>query len=534
MSTRPGQGLGEASVWGLSRQKHRNPPLRVLTGLSWQDRPSPGTPASNLSRPVLQLLLLTPFLSAPAHLVDTQSLYIAVDDEFDRRFEAAGDDAAKLWDLVEWCERTKLDKEANTALRKLIKVEPDHARARKKLGHVRFDGQWFTSEKKLEAYQEKEAARLAKEQGLIKWKKQWVREQDIPFLERGLVRGPDGDWWTEDDLEKHEEGWVRQDLVWVSPQEAEKIGEGLWKCGEEWLDLEGANRYHARPNQPWRIPSDRLILRTTCTREVAAGAILEMERAVPDLVKIFGRMPDQKVEVFLSGNGAILGTLCSEGFGGMPAIEGRGLIESVEIVFAESWFHVEERTWHGVASTWWDPSEENGARFGPHRARAAMGLGFADAIDPSPKAVEKLIQKKGPFDGFAESYYAEKQLPEWFRWGASCYVGRYYAAQVERGGDPFWTRKWSVDNLKRKGGLPSFLRGVFEMEMTGREEDSRNVLSAGLLMAFILDGQCGPVRAAHAELKVALKEGKDPGKILDKLRKEIEKHEDELRAFAGL
>lgn len=455
------------------------------------------------------------------------------DEVYERRLEEAGKDPGLLWDLVIWCEDTDREKEAQSVLRRIVRIEPDHLRARQKLGHISYDGEWFTTEKKLAAYKAKEEERLAKERGYVRYKKTWVHPDDLPFLERGLVRGPDDQWWTEEDLDHHEKGWLRQDLVWVSPDEAGKMEEGLWKCGDQWLSQAEADRYHSKLETAWLIPSDHLVLRTTCSRETAMEAIGHMERGFPDLVRLFGRAPSAPVEVFLAGSGGELGTLCAGGQQGVPPIETRGLIESLEAVFAESWYQPEPETWLGAGASWWDPKEDNGDKFGVHRARFALGLSVVDALDPSPKAVEKLLKKKGPYEGFAASYYKEKQLPPWLRWGAAVYVSRYYPDQVGRGGDPFWTRKWSVGNLERRGGFPGALRTVFDMELTGREQDNQMSLAAGLLVAFILDGECAPVRGAHAELKAALRQGEAPGKALSKLRKELEAHEEDLRAFAG-
>lgn len=479
---------------------------------------------------MLHLLLTLAAAPIPAPALETPPL-LAPDEPYEERLKAAGENPKKLWDLVIWCEDTEREKEARSVLRRLVRVDPDHLEARKRLGHLRYDGQWFTTEKKLEQYKAKEEERLARERGYVKYKRQWVHPDDVPFLERGLVRGPDGQWWTEGDLQKHEAGWSRQDLVWVAPEEAEKVEQGLWKCGEDWLELAAADRYHARIGTPWRIPSDHLVLRTTGKRETATAAIDQMERAFPDMVRLFGRAPASPVEVFLAGSGVELGELCAGGRGGLPPVETRGLIESMEAVFTESWYDPEAETWHGMGASWWDPSEPNGDKFGVHRARFALGLSFVEAVDPSPKAVGKLLKKKGPHEGYADSYYAEKALPAWLRWGAAIYASRYY---LDQAANPTWVREWSVDNLKRRGGLPSFLREVFEMELTGREPDARATLAAGLVVAFVLDGDCPPVRAAHAELKAALRAGDDPAKALGKLREAVEEHEKDLRAFAGL
>ena len=458
-----------------------------------------------------------------------------LDDAYQKRLEAAGSDVDKLWDLAIWCEDTGRDKEASSVLRRLIRIDPDHRRAREKLGHILYDGQWFTSEKKLAKYKAEEEARRAKEQGLVEFDGRWVDPGDLPFLERGLVRGPDGAWRSPEELKKLEEGWVLQDLIWIAPDEVDQLDAGLWKCGEEWLDLAAANRFHRRIEHPWRIPGEGVILRTTAARETAEKALPEMERAYREMRRVFGRLPAEPVEAFLAGRADELGLLCSEGLRGHGPIDGRGLIESMEALFGESWIDPESGRWLGAGVSWWDPNESDGDKYGVHRARFALGLSFVEALDPSPKSLAKLrkARKKGLPKGFAASYYAEKKLPPWLRWGSAVYAARYYRDQVQRGGDPFWTRVWSVENLKRRGGLPP-LDEVFSMEVSGGPSDTRFTLAAGLVVAFLVDGSCVEVRERMDEFRAAFREGKETGKILAKLRKEVEKHEKELRAFAGL
>ncbi len=482
-------------------------------------------------------LILTVAAAPGAHstpIAPPSSIAAPRDDAYDRRLADAGADPAKLWDLVIWCEDTDREKEARSVLRRIIRADPDHTKARDKLGHIRHDKQWFTTQKKLDTYKAKERDRIAKEQGLVKYEGDWVHPDDLPFLERGLVRTPDGQWMTPDDLKKLEAGWERQDLVWVAPDEMKNVDAGLWKCGEDWLSPEDADRYHARLGRPWVIPSDHLTLHTNCSRDTATKAIEQMERAFSDLVRVFGKAPGKSVPVFLAKNAVDLGSLCTEGNAGAKPIETRGLIESLKTVFAESWYDPSIDTWLGMGASWWDAGEEHGDQFGVHYARMALGLSFVDAVDPSPKAVANLMKKKGSYVGFAKSFYDEKEFPPWFRWGAASYASRFYLDQVKTGGDPEWVRKWSVDNLRRRGGLPSDLSTIFEMELAGGARDAQMTLAAGLVVAFVMDGECPPVREAHAEFKAALRSDKDPGKILEKLRKQIEKHETDLRAFSGL
>jgi hypothetical protein len=155
-------------------------------------------------------------------------------------------------------------------------------------------------------------------------------------------------------------------------------------------------------------------------------------------------------------------------------------------------------------------------------------------MDPSPKTIEKL-NKKGYSADFVESFYAEKDIPAWLSWGAACYGARYYEDNsVARGGDQWWVRKWTIDNLKMQGGLSS-LRLVFDFELNPQNKGTKSLVrGAGLIMSFIIDGGCAEATLAHAELKQALRAGKDTKKLFDSLRKTVEAHEADLRTFAGL
>ncbi|HIF41405.1 MAG TPA: hypothetical protein EYQ74_09935 [Planctomycetes bacterium] len=456
------------------------------------------------------------------------------DAEFDKRLADAKGDAEKLWMLYQWCVDTSRDASGKETLRAVIKADTDHLEARKALRHVRHEGRWYTSQKKVDQAIAKQRDKEAKDAGLVKHDGQWVEPADLPFLEKGLVRGPNGDWLAPEDLERLEGGWVRQDLVWVSPEEIPKMKEGLWKCGEEWLTTDEADRHHGRFERSWVIPSDHLELWTSCSRATAKKAIGEMERCYRDMVKVYGTPPSGRIRVALFKSSDQMGFFAAESAAGRPAADGRRLVEALSSTFMESWLTDKGKGWLGAGASFWDASQENGDSFGVHDARMAFGLSFVDRMDPSPKAIEKLT-KKGYRADFVESFYGEKDIPAWFSWGAACYGARYYEdSSVGSGGDQWWVRKWSVDNLKRQGGL-SFLRPVFDLELDPQNRRTGSLINgAGLIMSFIVDGGCAEVIEAHAELKQALRAGKDSKKLFGALRKSVEAHESELRAFAGL
>ena len=150
----------------------------------------------------------------------------------------------------------------------------------------------------------------------------------------------------------------------------------------------------------------------------------------------------------------------------------------------------------------------------------------------------------GVAQAFAGGFWDEKKIPSWLRYGAATYVERYFKDSfVGPDGDPLWARKWSLQNLANKGGLDS-LDSIFEMRLSPDDHDgsAKRLNQSGLLVAFVLDGECPPVVKAHGKLKAALKAWKkNPSKgasavtkAVTGLEKAIDKNSKALRAFAGI
>ena len=165
-----------------------------------------------------------------------------------------------------------------------------------------------------------------------------------------------------------------------------------------------------------------------------------------------------------------------------------------------------------------------------------------DAIDPS-RIASKAARKAGPAADFLEQREAEKRLPAWLTWGAAVYAERFYRDQsidleATPDADPWWTRTWSISNLNDAGGIGA-MADIFlvEMDPAQSKKARHQLLKAGSLVAFILDGGCAPVQEAHAALKTALieagLEGPVDKKIIAALEDAIRAHEAELRAFVG-
>lgn len=455
--------------------------------------------------------------------------------EYEKKRAEAGDDVAKLWDLYLWCEAFGMDKEGRSCLRAILKVDDGHREAHEKLGHLEYDGKWFTSKSKLEKYKKEEEKRRAEEEGLVRFGDEWVPADDLPFLERGLVRDADGEWVSKEDLEKQEAGWVRQDLVWVSPVEKENIDKGLWKCGEEWKTLAEANEYHSRLGQWWVIPTDYFVLHTTLDRDAAMEVVDHMDRAYRDLNRLLGGSPEGKVVVTMLRSSEQYGRLAAGG-NGIPPVETRGLSSLHYAFLADIWFSAEGE-YIGGGVGYWNTEDPDGAAWGRHSARHAAALSLIEAADPSPGFIAKA--RKSKLQGLKpDEFWSEKRFPEWFRFGLASYADRYFIDQfVGQGGNAEWAREWSVQNLLAKGGLRP-IPDLFKLRLDlNKFDDSSKMLNEfGLLVAFAIDGKNPEVSAAYGAVKGALR-GDDPKALalaFKGLQDAIVKNEKALLEFAGI
>ena len=254
-------------------------------------------------------------------------------------------------------------------------------------------------------------------------------------------------------------------------------------------------------------------------------------------MRIFGKAPDAPIAVLIFREQAQYETFAAgDQDAGIPTTESHGISSVHYAYFADLGVDPVTQELSPMGVSYWDASTENGNRFAIHSVRHALGQSFADAIDPSPKALEKARETQ-EFD--PKAFWEEKKLPAWLRWGASAYAERYFVdTLVGVGGNSKWAREWSVSNIVGRGGLRS-LKDVFECDVTneGGPDSQKLINEVGLVMAFIMDGECEPVKAKYKTLQEAILEGKEARAITlaaNAVQAEVEKHEAELRKFAGI
>ncbi|MEQ1729908.1 MAG: hypothetical protein ABL982_16200 [Vicinamibacterales bacterium] len=464
------------------------------------------------------------------------------DLEFEKRKTEAGDDTTKLWKLYEWCRDSKREKEGKTILKKIVKVDPTHKDANVALGNLFHDGKWFANQKKIDEYKKEQEVAEKTAQGLVQWKDQWVPPEDVPFLDRGLVRDPNGNWTDPEEAQKLAEGWARQDLDWIPPAEKENVEKNLWKCGDQWLPIAEADTYHAELLQWWRIPYERFHLYTTCERDVANLKVKgQLENAYDELARAYGTKPKTPVVVIVLRDAAQYAAFANgdedtQRF--TTDTNGRSSVHHA--YFADqAYAPTEEERVLGYGVGYWDASSDKGNKWGVHSVRHALGLSYAEALDASPKTIEKNRKTPMKQDTFWDAFYAEKRIPEWFSYGAAAYAERYYRDNaVGVGGDPLWARKWSIGNIQARGGLRQ-LKQILDFNLTveGGPDSEKLINEAGLVVAFLLDGGHASVTEKFKKFQEAIATGKDKKAVAETakaLETDILKHEADLKKFAGL
>ncbi|MFN0006347.1 MAG: hypothetical protein ACKVXR_00440 [Planctomycetota bacterium] len=461
------------------------------------------------------------------------------DSELAEQLSGAGRDVEKLWAVYEWCGTSGRAAAAPSVLRSVLRAAPDHDRARMALGCVRGGDAWFPSQEALERYERSQDPEVAKARNYTLVKGVWIHPEENAFLTKGWTKDPEtGLWISLDDRKRLDAGWVRQDLDWIAPAEAPKVDLCLFKVQGEWLDAKSADRRRARVDDMWVIPGPQVVLHTTVNRDVALWAQREMERACDAMRRVFGAEPLMPMHVALLRDEEQYDRFAF----GDPDGRRRGThaarLHAVHSAFfAESWLQrVEgELQFRGMGVGYWDPEIPNGHSYGVHSARLAAGLSYVDALDPSPKAVRRALSK-GTGGDYAAAYEAEKRLPAWLRYGGAVYAERYFQdPYVAEGGDRWWARSWSLENLKKRGGLRS-LDDVFAFKLDPDERDAglKLLIEAGLLVSFAVDGECAAASAALSELQRGLAANRFRPSLVTALVDALKANESNLRKYARL
>lgn len=465
--------------------------------------------------------------------------------EYDAKLAEAGKDAAKLWALHEWCitaERRDLSK---ATLLKLVEVEPDHADARKALGHREYDGKWFESYSALSKYRREEEKRMFEEEGLVRFNDGWARPEDIPYLRMGWTKNETTGQWldphavAEAELmtRRNANGWKLQDTTWVSPDEFEFLEKNLWKCGEQWLELDKANEFHSQLYQWWEWPGERFVAMGTISRDNMNHARWWADTCYPELVRALGLEPRKKPSFLVLKNIAQYNSFAAGDPNlGLPATEISGSSSVHFAYFAEAFIdgRVQPPVYRGQGVCFWDVDDQALRGWGQYAVRHAAAHSYMEAIDPSWETISQAFANPGNLQ--LNTFWAEKKIPRWLRYGVAAHVERYLRdPSVAVGAEGEWAfRNWACGEV-RKGGALDPLEVIFTLNIDANDAagSARRIQEAGLLVSFMLDGNCAPVSEAHAAFRKALMAGTGQAEAAQALQVKLAEHTAELKKYAG-
>jgi hypothetical protein len=465
--------------------------------------------------------------------------------EYDAKLAEAGKDPAKLWAVHEWCltaERRDLSK---ATLLKLIEVEPDHAEARKQLGHREYDGKWFESYSALSKYRREEDKRMLEEKGVVRFNDGWARPEDIPYLRMGWTKDEATGLWldphaaaaVELETRRTANGWKRQDNTWVSPDEFEFLEKDLWKCGEQWLELDKANEYHSQLYQWWEWPGERFVAMGTVPRENMEWARWWADGCYPELVRVLGLEPKRKPSFLVLKDLAQYNSFAAGDQNlGLPATEISGSSSVHFAYFAEAFIdgRVQPPVYRGQGVAFWDVDDEKLRGWGQYAVRHAAAHSYMEAIDPSWETISQAFANPGNLQ--LNTFWAEKKIPRWLRYGVAAYCERYVRdPSVAAGAEGQWAiRDWAIGQV-RGGGELDPLEVIFALNIDANDPagSARRIQEAGLLVSFMIDGNCAPVTAAHQAFRAALMAGKEQAETAQALQKALAEHTAELKKYAG-
>lgn len=106
-------------------------------------------------------------------------------EEYEVRAKQVPHTVAGHWELAEWCRQNRLRNQRIEQLELLLLLDPDHAEARRALGHVQDRGEWLTREE------------LMARRGYTLYQGRWVTQQELDLLEKSdAERTAEREWFS--------------------------------------------------------------------------------------------------------------------------------------------------------------------------------------------------------------------------------------------------------------------------------------------------------------------------------------------------
>ena len=503
------------------------------------------------------LLSVVPVLAAPGACAPAPAAVLPQDEQQEEkktidhqaRMTAAGDDVAQLWALVEELDELDMNAESREVCKRILELDASHEAAHKKLRHHFYDDQWFESYTALSKYRREEAKRMLDEHGLVRFRDEWVPQTDVVYLRMGWTKDENDQWVSPHVIErvKMEAKYVEEgrqqrpeDGAWILPEDFDKWREGLFLCGDQWVGLEEAQTYHGQIGQWWTWMGNYFVCLSTLDYEGTKWASWWADQTYQDLVRAVGLKPQTKPE-FVVLNGIPQYNVFASGdqAAGLAPTEGTGFSSLHYAYVADAWFDptVQPPVFRGTGVCYWDQNDEALKGYGQFAVRHAAAQAYLESIDPSWETISQAIANPGGAgQGLIASFWNEKIIPGWLRYGISSYCERYFRDRnVGQDGNPWWARDWAMQNIRAAGDIrPLEELFQFNLDLNDIPGSTQMINEAGLIVSFILDSGDSDVAEKHAAFKAALEKGEGTEEAVQALQQAIIDNERSLRNYAQI
>lgn len=179
--------------------------VRLKSGGEIRGEVVPAGPGRDAASVTIETLSGTRITIARDDVEDIQQRTLLV-EEYESRARRVHDTVEARWELAEWCRVNRLTAQRQEQLELLVELEPDHADARRILGHERHNGRWLTREEWMH------------ERGYVRHEGAWVTRQELDLiLKSDAERAAETEWYPQ----------VRLWFTWASGRNEQRRLEGM-------------------------------------------------------------------------------------------------------------------------------------------------------------------------------------------------------------------------------------------------------------------------------------------------------------------
>ncbi len=405
---------------------------------------------------------------------------------------AAKKDPEALYEAARWAKEHGLDRDAERVLKKLLKIDPDHAGGNTLKGNELVDGKWMPA-KQAQKLREKALAAEYSSKGYKLVDGVWVEPDQVADAEKGIFHH-DGEVVSKTEKLLLMTGKVRHPVTGqlIDKKFLDKAENGYFPLGNgKWVDRKEADKYHSDISRPWMVRSSYATIISTLPLDEIEKLKILADQGQETVAPLFGnaQVPPAKRPLIIIAKTSAEYNQYGQSLGDGSDVAGAFLIRSdANFVF---------RGQGGLRPA----ICVNDKNWGPRYVRHAAAIAYVNAI--------------------AEEAGAD--LPQWFVHGCGALTSRF-----ENDRDAGWFGKQHV----AKGGVGNvksfFSSWQLSADIQPKQVDF-NVFQAGLMLSFAMRGGDKPTTDAMVAVTDAVSgKGGDASKAISALEKELAKSQDKI------